>query len=292
LAPAARARGGERAATDILTSKGGPMSEQSRRDFLAAGGLAAAALLNRGARCGAASPQAWLDRNSYGPFDVVAEFPLATLQRTFDELGRLEHELQRTLGLPPAHEHIEVFLLATEESHRAILKQLFPRVPYRRALYVQRDRRAAVYAFRHLELSVDLRHECTHALLHANLATVPLWLDEGLAEYFEMPESGRAFDHPHLAALKWNLRLGMLRNVESLEAAEDLADMGGVEYRFAWAWVHFMLHGPVAAHRTLVQFVSDTHRGAPPGRLSQRLREAVPDLDDRMIQHFKQWRAA
>jgi hypothetical protein len=52
-----------------------------------------------------------------------------------------------------------------------------------------------------------------------------------------------------------------------------------------------MLHGPVAAHRTLVQFVSDTHRGAPPGRLSQRLRKAVPDLDDRMIQHFKQWRA-
>jgi hypothetical protein len=268
------------------------MSGLSRRHFLAAGGLAAAALQSGGARCRAASPQAWLDRNSYGPFDVVAEFPLATLQSTFDELGRLEHELQRTLGLPPAQQHVEVFLLATEESHRAILTQLFPRVPYRRALYVQRDRRAAVYAFHHPELSIDLRHECTHALLHANLAMVPLWLDEGLAEYFEIPESGRAFDHPHLAALKWNLRLGMLRTVESLEAVEDLADMGGVEYRFAWAWIHFMLHGPVAAHRTLVQFVSDTYRGAPPGRLSQRLRTAVPDLDDRMIQHFKQWRAA
>lgn len=268
------------------------MSALSRRDFLATGALAAATVLCNPRPSPATSPRAWLDRSSYGPFDVVAEFPLATLQSTFDELGRLEHELQRTLGLPPAEQHVEVFLLATEQSHRALLTQLFPRVPYRRALYVQRDRRAAVYAFHHPELSIDLRHECTHALLHANLATVPLWLDEGLAEYFEMPESERAFGHPHVAALKWNLRLGMLRNVESLEAAQELSEMGGVEYRFSWAWVHFMLHGPVAAHRTLVQFVADIYRGAPPTQLSQRLRTALPDLDDRMIQHFKQWRSA
>ena len=66
--------------------------------------------------------------------------------------------------------------------------------------------------------------------------------------------------------------------------------MGGVEYRFSWAWVHFMLHGPVAAHRSLVQFLADIRRGNPPGRLSERLRATVPQLDDRMVQHFKQWR--
>jgi hypothetical protein len=266
------------------------MSASSRREFLMRGGLAATAWLG-GLPVGRAAPQ-WIDRRAYGPFQCIAEFPLATLDSTFLDLARLEHELQRTLGLPRAEAEVEVQLLANEASHRDLLKQLFPRVPYRRALYVQREGRAAVYAFRHPELPVDLRHECTHALLHANLPMVPLWLDEGLAEYFEMPEAGRAFEHPHLPALKWNLRLGMLQSVESLEAAADLSDMGGVEYRFSWAWVHFMLHGPVAAHRALVQFVADIRRGTPPGLLSARLRQGVPNLDQRMVQHFKQWQPA
>jgi hypothetical protein len=264
------------------------MGEPSRRDFLATGGFAAAAWLTAGRSRAAATR--WTDRDAYGPFQCAAEFPLASLGSVFDELARLEHELQRTLALPPARDTIEVFLLADEASHRRLLTELYPRVPYRRALYVQREGRAAVYAFRHPELSVDLRHECTHALLHANLPTVPLWLDEGLAEYFEMPEPERAFGHSHLAAIRWNLRLGMLRTIASLEAAEDLSQMGGVEYRFSWAWVHFMLHGPVAAHRALVQFVADLRRGEPAGRLSKRLHRAVPQLDQRMIQHFTNWR--
>ncbi len=265
------------------------MGATTRREFLAAGGLTAAACLASGLRARGAG-HIWADRDAYGPFQCVAEFPLSALDGVFGELSRLEHELQRTLGLPPANDSVEVFLLADEASHRAMLAELYPRVPYRRALYVQREGRAAVYAFRHAELPIDLRHECTHALLHANLPSVPLWLDEGLAEYFEMPEALRAFGHPHLAAVRWNLRLGMRRTVESLESAADLSDMGGVEYRFSWAWVHFMLHGPVAAHRALVQYVAELRRGDPSGRLARRLREAVPNPDERMAQHFARWR--
>jgi hypothetical protein len=266
------------------------MGGLARREFLTGGALAAAAaglsLISR-AR---GAQQTWLDRREYGPFQCVSEFPLATLDAEFRELSLVERELQRTLGLPAAQDQIEIYLLADEHAHRNLLAELYPQVPYRRALYVQRQRLAKVYAYRHPELAVDLRHECTHALLHANLPMVPLWLDEGLAEYFEMAEPSRAFDHPHLAALKWNLRLGMFRSVESLELSKDLDDMGGIEYRFSWAWVHFMLHGPVAAHRALVQYLADIGRGEPPGLLSRRLAEAVPDVDDRMVQHFKQWR--
>ena len=35
-------------------------------------------------------------------------------------------------------------------------------------------------------LEEDLRHEATHALLHVAVGDLPLWLDEGLAEYFEV----------------------------------------------------------------------------------------------------------
>jgi hypothetical protein len=264
------------------------MGVPTRRDFLATGGLAAAACL-LGRRIGGAG-EAWVDRREYGPFQCVAAFPLEPLDDFFQELSRLEQELQRTLAVPPTNEKVELFLLADERSHRTFLTELYPRVPYRRALYVQRGGRGAVYAYRHEALPIDLRHECTHALLHASLPTVPLWLDEGLAEYFEMPETERAFDHPHLATLRWNLRLGMLQTVESLEDRHELSEMKGMEYRFAWAWVHFMLHGPAAAHRELVKYLAEIRRGESPGALSSRLQAAVPELDDRMIQHFKHWR--
>lgn len=259
----------------------------SRRRFMGALVAAAAsgpALLARGAG------QGWVDRRTYGPFACVSAFPMGPLDGVFEELAGLELELHRTLAVPPARQPVDVFLLADEESHRSFLKQLYPQVPYRRALYVRRGGKGAVYAYQHDELPVDLRHESTHALLHATLSEVPLWLDEGLAEYFEMVEGSRAYGHPHLAALRWNLRLGMMRSVESLEERQEVGQMGSLEYRFAWAWVHFMLHGPLAAHRALVGYLADIRRGKHVGLLSSRLRSEMPDLDERMVKHFKSWR--
>jgi hypothetical protein len=265
------------------------MDRLSRRDILrgAAAALTAGWSLRAAAPCRAAI--AWIDRRSYGPFQCTAAFPLAPLDGFFTDLSRLELEIQRTLGLPLTHQTVDVLLLADEASHRTLLAELFPRVPYRRALFVQRGGQGAVYAYRHDELAIDLRHECTHALLHASVSGLPLWLDEGLAEYFEMPEGGRAFDHPHLGTLRWNLRLGMLQTIESLEAQQELGDMGSVEYRFSWAWVHFMLHGPVAAHRALVEYLADIRRGDEAGPLSVRLRQAMPDFEERLVRHFQHW---
>jgi hypothetical protein len=81
----------------------------------------------------------------------------------------------------------------------------------------------------------------------------------------------------------------MRRSIEQLEQKSSLGAMGRVEYRFSWGWAHFMLHGPIAAHRVLVRYLADIRQGKPPGKLSQRLRRAVPHLDERMIQHFKYW---
>jgi len=267
-----------------------PSHRLSRRKFFAVGGCAASAAWLSAALPSTAAQPIWQDRRSFGPFDFQATFDLGGYAPTFREISALELELQRTLAIPPARKPIHVYLFDDKSTHRDFLAQLYPRVPYRRALYVQRGGVGTVYAYQQPQLAVDLRHECTHALLHSYLPMVPLWLDEGLAEYFEMPESQRAFDHPHLSKLRWNLRFGMVRSVESLEDITELKDMGAVEYRFAWAWVHFMLHGPVAAHRALLQYFGAIRRGNPPGKMSTRLRAAVPDLDERMVWHFKHWR--
>ncbi len=269
------------------------MQSLSRRQFLALGGAAVVShLATTAPPCYAAPPSfpRWIDRQSYGPFQCQATFPLSSLTPLFQELSALEQELQRTLAVPPAAQAVDIYLLENKQSHQKFLEQLYPHVPYRRALYVQRAGRGSVYAYRHRDLAVDLRHECTHALLHTNLSMVPLWLDEGLAEYFEMPINQRAFGHPHFKKLRWNLRFGMIPNVESLEAFQDLNEMGGAEYRFAWAWVHFMLHGPLPAQRALVHYLADIRRGNPPGQLSERLYQAIPDVERQMVLHFKHLR--
>jgi hypothetical protein len=255
--------------------------------------------------------EAWVDSREIGPFVCQASFPLAEYAPLLADLPELQRELARTLGIRPTRQFVDIYLFGDAAEHRAYIEQHFPHVPYRRALFVKEGDNAGVYAYRHAELDVDLRHECTHALLHSSLPVVPLWLDEGLAEYFEVPASRRAFDHPHYEALRWNMRLGMVRSIEALELRGDLAEMGAYDYRYSWAWVHFMLHGPEPAHRTLVTYLANLQAGLPQGTsrygvqqvsyavapqpalagpLSAMLAEAVPNPTEKMIQHFKHWR--
>jgi hypothetical protein len=235
------------------------MKGLSRRDWLAA--LAAWTAWRLAGREARADGPAWPVRVSSGPFHCASEAPLGGIANLFDELASLQRELTRTLALPAAQTPIEVLIFATENSHRSYLQRHFPRVPYRRALYVQRGGNGAVFAYMHPELTI------------------------------EVAATERAFGHPHLPRLRWDLRLGRGRSLESLENQHDLAAMGATEYRFAWAWVHFMLHGPQPAHQQLVDYLGDIRRGNPPGRLSERLRSAVPQLEQKMASHFRQWQS-
>ena len=156
-------------------------------------------------------------------------------------------------------------------------------------MFVKGGGAGTVYAFRGPELAVDVRHESTHGLLHAMLPMVPLWLDEGLAEYFEAPADRRAVGNPHQDALRWNLRLGRPPRLPRLESRHDLSEMSAGDYRDAWAWVHFMLHGPPEARDELVRFLADIRDGAAPGQLSTRLEARLPGVEKRLAEHFRSW---
>jgi hypothetical protein len=236
-----------------------------------------------------AAEPTWTDTRNLGPFICQATFSLEPHQRLLAELPDLQRELTRTLGVPAATKPIYIYIFADADEHKRYLAERFPAVPYRRALFAKVDGQQGVYAYRQAELDIDLRHECTHAMLHSVLTDVPLWLDEGLAEYFEMPPARRAYDHPHLESLRWNMRLGMVRSVEALEQRDELGDMASADYRYSWAWVHFMLHGPEPAHHSLVDYIATLRQSSPPGKLSSRLNTAVPDPSQRLVQHFKQW---
>ncbi len=230
-----------------------------------------------------------VDRRLAYPFMVRADFSLAEYSPLFDELVQMQSEISRVLALPPARETVHVVLFRDEATYRTYGKKHFPAVPFRRALFVKSAGPGTVYAFRGPEFPVDVRHESTHGLLHATLPMVPLWLDEGLAEYFEVAAGERAAGNPHHDALKWNLRLGRAPRLARLESRHDLSEMTAADYRDAWAWVHFMLHGPSEAHDELVKYLGDIRANAAPGQLSARLESRLPGVEKRLVEHFRSW---
>lgn len=231
----------------------------------------------------------WADWRVAGPFVCRADFSLADYDPLLGELAQLQVELVRVLGIAPAAERIELYLFKRESDYRHYLAAYFPEVPYRRALYVKRGGPGVVLAFRSGQLATDLRHECTHALLHAVLPMVPLWLDEGLAEFFEVPPEDRAFGNPHLARIRWNVRFGIRTPISQLEKKGSVGEMGGVDYRDSWSWVHFMLYGPAEAHAELAAFLRDVSARIPPGTVSARLSRRIANLDRQYLAHFRGW---
>ena len=265
----------------------------SRRQALAAMAAGAAWCVAPSAQA-AAEPR-WIDQRRLGPFICRSAFPLDDALLADADLASLELELRRVLALAPCQAQIEVLLLSDAQQHRRLIAERHPAAPYRRALYCQTKQqgqtkpRAVIYAYRHAQLAIDLRHECTHALLHADLPMVPLWLDEGLAEYFEPRPADRAHGPDHLEAVVAELSRGRLVSLTALEAKHDLAEMSDVDYRYAWAWTHFLLHGPAAASMQLWATLAALRRYEPPTPMSQRLAATLGQPDAAFAQHFRDW---
>lgn len=234
------------------------------------------------------SAESWPYRRLYGPLVVFADFPLDTATPLLRELGQLQTDLAGVLGIPATREAIQLYWFAERRTYEAYLARHFPNVPPRRALFIKHRGPGMMLAHVHADFAVDVRHECTHALLHAVLPRVPLWLDEGLAEYFEVPRAERFAGNPHLRAVRDRLRNGSFRELSELEGLQRVSDMQLRDYEDAWAWVHFMLHGPVAARAVLRAYLADLAGGQSAGSLRHRLLERLPELERRVREHFEQ----
>lgn len=229
----------------------------------------------------------WPDERQAGQFLCHADFPLASHKPLLEELTQLQQDLHGKLGSPPPREKMHFFLFRAKDTYQSYMKEYFPKVPYRRALFIKARGPGMVFAYQGADFEIDVRHECTHALLHSWLPQVPLWLDEGLAEYFEAPRDKRVRQNPHHAVVQVAVAGAQLPRLEELETLDALDEMGRDEYRDAWAWVHFMLHGPREAQEELQRYLLDLYQGNDTGRLSQRLRRRIPDLNRKMAEHFR-----
>lgn len=226
-----------------------------------------------------------------GYYVLYHDFELDRSDPRLVSLESLADRVYEELRLPPANTVIQVFLFESQDRYERYMfapKARYRHLPSRRAYFITEPRLGGgdelkVFTWAGAHLETDLRHELTHALLHAVLKDVPLWLDEGLAGFFELPPEYDGINLQHLEAL----RRGPFRpDLARLEKLDQVRQMEKPEYREAWAWVHFMLRGDPAARRVLHDYLQLLRTTCHPGPLLPRLRDAVPDPERALLDHL------
>lgn len=225
-----------------------------------------------------------------GPYTVFTNFPVAADAPAIRHLQSLEHQLEAHLGVrvDPKEAPIEVYILNDRKAFAHFLAFYYPELPSRRAFFLAQGDRRVVYTYLGDRLEEDLRHEATHALLHASVAELPLWLDEGLAEYFEGPDSRNGVNPEHLAKLPADLAKGWTPDLERLETLQDVRQMSPRDYRESWAWVHYLLNGPAPGKTALLAYLADLRTSPETPTLSRRLDLADKGPKAGMLAHLDQ----
>ena len=223
-----------------------------------------------------------------GPYAVFTNGPLDADTPAIRHLSSLQHELERSLGwrVDPEQAPVEVYILDDGEAFSHFLKFHYPDLPPRRAFFLAQGERRVVYTFNSDRLEEDLRHEATHALLHAGVSDLPLWLDEGLAEYFEVPEDRDGLNEEHLRRLPRDLAEGWTPDLKRLESLVEVRRMTPRDYRESWLWVHYLLHGPKRDRADLLAYLADLHDDANAQPLSARLEDRRQTRDARLLAHL------
>jgi tetratricopeptide (TPR) repeat protein len=116
----------------------------------------------------------------------------------------------------------------------------------------------------------SVRHEYVHNLLHNNYARLPLWLDEGLAEFygsFHMVDGEARVGDPVVEHIEW-LRQNQIIPLRQLFAIDHHSKdyhegiRQGVFYAESWALTHYLLLGNPARRPQLSQMFKLIQAGA------------------------------
>ena len=165
---------------------------------------------------------------------VISDVKLKLQHPLIQDLVQLRKDVAHQLQLPLEGRDVVVYVFGDKTKYQQYLDKTYPGLPPRRAYFVGTPRELAVFTFWGESIQEDLRHEFTHGLLHSGLKAVPLWLDEGLAEYFEVVTEAsppiNEVSAKHLAAAK---RRGWRPGLERLESLNDVSQMTQADYQAA-----------------------------------------------------------
>lgn len=230
-----------------------------------------------------------------GQLVIHADFPLAAKHRLVQDLESLRVDVSQSLHLPVSDEPVHLYLFETNQRYEEYAAKRFPGFPARRAFFVETDTTLSVFAAWQERIAEDLRHETTHGYVHAVVPAVPLWLDEGIAEYFELPRAENGLHREHVAHLQGRLLEGTWQpDLARLESLRSAATLTQDDYAEGWLWVHWMLRTSESRRRLLQAYLADIRHDAqktPP--ISVRLvheggEGSMPDCVASVRSHLEQ----
>lgn len=218
---------------------------------------------------------------------IHGDFPLSAHHRLFDELTIERTELCRRLTLPCSDEPIHVYLFETPERFQGFMRLRHPEFPDRRAFFIETDAQLSVYAQWGDRMAEDLRHEVSHGYLHAVVPEAPLWIDEGIAKFFEVPRSQRGLNRPLLDRLLVRIETEHWQpNLRRLEQFPSDYNMTQDDYVEAWIWVHFLMESRPEYLELLRAYLADLRRDGPTPPLSARFVTRIQQPNAALLEHI------
>jgi hypothetical protein len=205
-----------------------------------------------------------------------------------DQLIAQRQEMNRQLALPISAEPIHIYLFDNGDHFRSFMRLHHPDFPARRAFFLETKTRMEIYAQGGDRLAEDLQHEVTHGYLHSAVPNLPLWLDEGLAKYYEVPRGRHGLNQPLLELFKnrppskpWQM------DWQHLEKIPPDEEMTLNDYAEAWAWVHFLLEDRPEYREVLCRYLADLRRDGVAEPLSTRMLAVVPQPEAAVVEHLR-----
>jgi tetratricopeptide (TPR) repeat protein len=139
-------------------------------------------------------------------------------------------------------------------------------------------------------------HEYLHYVLRNQYASLPLWLNEGLAEYystFEATSTEAKIGLPVVEHIVW-LRKNPLIPLASLFAVEEgskeynESSRRGGFYAQSWALVHYLISGNPERRRQASEYLRLAQAGTPPDQIFRRAFGTDPATLERELHKYVQ----
>ncbi len=218
---------------------------------------------------------------------IHSDVPMPRNHRLIEEITARRRDIASDLLLPLSDEPINIYVFENVADFEGFVGKRHSAFPDRRAIFVRNDTTLNVYAWWGEHVGEDLRHEVTHGYLHSVVPGIPLWLDEGLAEYYERPRGSEKLHEEHVASLVNVVReKAWSPDLRKLESLRDAATMSQLEYAESWLWVHYLMRSGDANRQLLQDQLARLRMKGDSEPVSMVMGEELPLHHSRVLDHL------
>ncbi len=219
---------------------------------------------------------------------IRSNFHVPQHHRLIDELVARRDDIAGILSLPMSDELINVYLFEDAIKFKRFMKTSHPDFSDRRAFFVKNDTELKIYAHWGEKVGEDLRHEITHGYLHSAVPNMALWLDEGLAEYFEVPRGSKGINGQHIYMLSARYRQSdWMPDIERLNSIRMPQDLKQIDYAESWLWIHYLLQDSDATRKLVQDHLARLRLSGNDEPLSCQVKRLLPDIEVKLVEHLK-----